>query len=372
VKELGHAAVKGEVAGVAGVAGAAVMTAGEKLEQRLTGRPSSYVPGRTLANLFGLERPNEHRFARNMALHGGRHARHAPRRDVGGELARSHASLMHTPVRLSTDQRLENLVGVGAPPWTWPRDELVVDVLHKGVYSLATGAMADRLVAPLAKSSARGAYVAARDGCRAARASPTVSGASFGCAGMSGVRRDLPDLDALGRDGAARGRDDLVGHGPGSVLGIEDEHRRALVALKPDPVAGNEARRLRDTRHNFLPQIVQSLLDIVDGGSHDYCVHVVPPFGARQRLTLFLCGRRRSLCQHIAEHEPAPGEVFAELAEDAARFGLRAIDRTVIDLETMRAPHERPTTRRTLLSSGRTFEPPVDAAHESTRAIPGW
>jgi hypothetical protein len=41
---------------------------------------------------------------------------------------------------------LENATGVGAPPWTWPRNELVIDVLHKGVYSLVTGAVADRLV----------------------------------------------------------------------------------------------------------------------------------------------------------------------------------------------------------------------------------
>lgn len=39
----------------------------------------------------------------------------------------------------------ENATGVGTPPWTWPRDELVIDVAHKVVYALATGAIADRL-----------------------------------------------------------------------------------------------------------------------------------------------------------------------------------------------------------------------------------
>jgi hypothetical protein len=48
---LTDAAIKGALAGLAG---AAVMTAGEKVEQRFTRRPSSYVPGRTLANLVGL------------------------------------------------------------------------------------------------------------------------------------------------------------------------------------------------------------------------------------------------------------------------------------------------------------------------------
>jgi hypothetical protein len=59
-----------------------------------------------------------------------------------------HASLAHTVVRLATDQTLENASGVGAPPRTWPRQEQVVDVLHKAVYSFATGVLAERLVPP--------------------------------------------------------------------------------------------------------------------------------------------------------------------------------------------------------------------------------
>lgn len=45
------------------------------------------------------------------------------------------------------DQTLENVTGRGAPPWTWPRRELVVDVLHKAVYAFVTGAVADALAA---------------------------------------------------------------------------------------------------------------------------------------------------------------------------------------------------------------------------------
>jgi hypothetical protein len=65
------------------------------------------------------------------------------------------ASLMHTNLRLSFDQTFENLTGAGAPPWTWPRDELAIDVTHKALYSLVTGAIADALVAPAPTSSAR-------------------------------------------------------------------------------------------------------------------------------------------------------------------------------------------------------------------------
>jgi len=154
VSSLGHSAVKGALSGLAG---AAIMTAGEKFEQRFTGRPNSYVPGRTLANLIGLERPDEDRFARNMAMHYGTGMLLGTLRGVmsAANLRGPYASLMHTPVRLSTDQLFENLTGVGAPPWTWPRDEQVIDVLHKAIYSLATGVIADSLISPLPTSSAQ-------------------------------------------------------------------------------------------------------------------------------------------------------------------------------------------------------------------------
>ena len=54
---------------------------------------------------------------------------------------------MFTAVRLTNDQILENATGVGAPPLTWPRPELAIDVLHKSIYAFATGAVADLLAA---------------------------------------------------------------------------------------------------------------------------------------------------------------------------------------------------------------------------------
>jgi hypothetical protein len=76
-------------------------------------------------------------------------------------------------VRLTNDQILENAAGVGAPPSTWPRKELAVDLLHKTVYAFATGAVADALAArngpgPGQRHAARGAGSAHR--CRTAAA----------------------------------------------------------------------------------------------------------------------------------------------------------------------------------------------------------
>ncbi len=49
-------------------------------------------------------------------------------------------------LRLLNDQVLENATGVGAPPWTWPFAEQLIDLFHKAIYAHATGVVADLLV----------------------------------------------------------------------------------------------------------------------------------------------------------------------------------------------------------------------------------
>ncbi|MDH6464009.1 hypothetical protein M2302_004206 [Micromonospora sp. A200] len=135
---------------VAGLAGAAVMTAAEKLEQRVTGRPDSHVPARVLARLTGLpEAPTRQPRRRNLTMHYGQGALVGVVRSIMAQagLRGAWASGMFTVVRLTNDQILENATGVGAPPQTWPRGELAVDVLHKSIYGFATGAVADILAA---------------------------------------------------------------------------------------------------------------------------------------------------------------------------------------------------------------------------------
>lgn len=134
---------------LAGAAGVVVMTLGEKVEQAVTGRPDSYTPAHTLERLLRLrERPDGERLGLNWAMHYGQGmvlgvlraamARRGLRGPVG--------SFMFMNMRLLNDQTLENATGVGAPPWTWPADEQVVDLLHKGIYAFVTGAVVDRLL----------------------------------------------------------------------------------------------------------------------------------------------------------------------------------------------------------------------------------
>ncbi len=56
-------------------------------------------------------------------------------------------SFLFMNLRLLNDETLENVTGTGAPPWTWPVDEQVIDLQHKAMYAFATGLIADRLVA---------------------------------------------------------------------------------------------------------------------------------------------------------------------------------------------------------------------------------
>ena len=151
-RALLSAVARGSAAGLVGVA---VMTAGEKLEQALTGRPDSYVPARTLLTLLGRSpRDRDRPLVWNHVMHWGTGAALGGLRGLWSAvgLRGPRADLAHTVVRLATDQTLENAAGTGAPPHTWPVLEQVVDVAHKAVYSFATGLVTDRLVPPALES----------------------------------------------------------------------------------------------------------------------------------------------------------------------------------------------------------------------------
>ncbi|BBZ07016.1 hypothetical protein MDOR_11850 [Mycolicibacterium doricum] len=142
-----HTVTEGLIAGSMGVA---VMTVAEKIEQRLTGRPNSYVPADVWSRLSGARDMSPRaRLAANWGMHYGQGALLGVLRSVMSEagLRGPLASGKFTVLRLTTDQILENATGIGAPPATWPRREQVIDVLHKGVYAFATGAVTDALAA---------------------------------------------------------------------------------------------------------------------------------------------------------------------------------------------------------------------------------
>jgi hypothetical protein len=134
----------------AGLAGVAAMTLAEKLEQLITKRPNSYVPAHTLERLLQLpHKPDEQRLALNWTMHWGQGILLGIARGLMAEngVRGPIGSFLFMNLRLLNDQTLENATGVGALPWTWPKDEQVIDLIHKGVYAFTTGAVADLLVA---------------------------------------------------------------------------------------------------------------------------------------------------------------------------------------------------------------------------------
>jgi hypothetical protein len=151
-RQPGAGAARGALAGIAGVA---VMTAAEKAEQVLTGRANSCVPARALLTLLRRSPSGDARpVGWNHAMHFGTGALLGALRgtwSVTGIRGRE-ATITHAVVRLAFDQTIENVTGAGALPATWPRSERVIDVAHKALYAAVTGAVADRLVAPVLES----------------------------------------------------------------------------------------------------------------------------------------------------------------------------------------------------------------------------
>jgi hypothetical protein len=132
---------------LAGLAGVAAMTLAEKLEQLITKRPNSYVPAHTLQHLSGQEsKQNDDRS--NWAMHWGQGILLGAVRGIMAKkgIRGPVGSFLFMNFRLLNDQVLENATGVGALPWTWPKDEQTIDLIHKGIYAFVTGAVADALV----------------------------------------------------------------------------------------------------------------------------------------------------------------------------------------------------------------------------------
>lgn len=153
-KIVGRGAGKGMLAGVVGTA---AMLASEKLEQKITGRPNSYIPAHTLERFLGLStKPDAERTWLNEAAHWALGVVPAALRGIMAEggMRGPLSSSMFFATRLSTDETMENVAGTGKPPWSWPPRDIVPGMFHKAVYAFATGAVADRLAStppPLAR-----------------------------------------------------------------------------------------------------------------------------------------------------------------------------------------------------------------------------
>lgn len=151
---LARAALRGVAAGLVGTA---AMTVGELVEQRITGRPDSHIPARTLRILLGRPADDAVRYpVWNHAMHWLTGATLGALRGLWSVtgIRGGSATAAHAVVRLAFDQTLENATGAGAAPSLWPAGEKTADYLHKGIFAVVTGAVSDALNRPVLVSTA--------------------------------------------------------------------------------------------------------------------------------------------------------------------------------------------------------------------------
>ena len=138
---------------IAGAVGTMAMTLSERLEMAISGREASQVPGKVAAHLLPGRHPeaasdvgqlnSPMHWAHGISMGAARGLLH-----VGGGLRGPAATGAHFALLWGGDAMLYRALGVAEAPWRWSGDELVADLLHKGVYAMVTGAVYDALTGP--------------------------------------------------------------------------------------------------------------------------------------------------------------------------------------------------------------------------------
>ncbi|KAL8988951.1 MAG: hypothetical protein Q9177_002058, partial [Variospora cf. flavescens] len=131
----------------AGAIGVAAMTVSNKLEQLVTGRPNSYVPGHTTGNTFGISRSRTPD-GLNHLHHWGMGLITAPVRAIMAYngVTGPYACFIFMALRLMADEVLEYNAGTTPKPWTLPVMDQTVDLLHKFVFAFVSGYVCDRTI----------------------------------------------------------------------------------------------------------------------------------------------------------------------------------------------------------------------------------
>jgi hypothetical protein len=134
---------------IAGLAGTIAMTVSERLEMAVSGRQPSTVPGQVAAHILPGQDPELPTTVER--LNGPMHWAHGITMgalrgalDLAGTRG-PRASVAHFALLWGGDAALYRALGVADVPWRWDTDELVTDMLHKGVYAAVTGAVYDAL-----------------------------------------------------------------------------------------------------------------------------------------------------------------------------------------------------------------------------------
>ena len=115
---------------------------------RISGRRPSMVPGHVASKLLRLEPEDDAALARiSIRMHWAHGMTQGIVRALigraglhGGAAAGAHFALMW-----SSDAMLYKVLKISPWPWKWSAGELAPDVVHKGLYAVATSVAYDRL-----------------------------------------------------------------------------------------------------------------------------------------------------------------------------------------------------------------------------------
>jgi hypothetical protein len=131
----------------AGFAGTVALTASQRLEMAITGRPPSELPAQVASGVLGIDPTGRQRQLVATATHWFNNTSSGlPRAALGAAGVNGAPAVAGTMIAyLGGGAVLFSRLGLAPPPWRREPGALAVDVIHAAVYALATNAAYERL-----------------------------------------------------------------------------------------------------------------------------------------------------------------------------------------------------------------------------------
>jgi hypothetical protein len=131
----------------AGVVGTIALTTSQRIEMRLTGRPPSDLPARVAEGLLGIRTRGRTREAVAFATHWVNNSSVGlGRAAVGGLGVRGGTGVAATfVIYIGGGSLLFHRLDLMPPPWRRKPKEVAIELIHAGVYAVATNVAYERL-----------------------------------------------------------------------------------------------------------------------------------------------------------------------------------------------------------------------------------
>jgi hypothetical protein len=135
---------------VAGFAGTVALTASQRIEMRVTGRPPSDLPARVAEALLGVSPRGRSRALVAFATHWFNNTTSGLGRALvaGVGLRGAPAAGATFVLYVGGSTLLFSRLGLAPPPWRRSARQVATELLHAGVYSIATSTAYERLEPP--------------------------------------------------------------------------------------------------------------------------------------------------------------------------------------------------------------------------------